>query len=387
MGRPAEGWKLVWRGAVAYVRFTWRGERVDESTGQRDPGRAAEEAARTYADVVSGRRVITRGQGKGQKASPAQLLVVELLALWIADLEHRYAKRTAGLYKTHALAHFTRWERLAEVTEASVDAYISERLGLVTRETVVKELNSLKNFLAWCVRREFLPGLPVLPSVPAGALGVRDPRRKEEATDLSPEEVERWLAALPAETRAPARKGPWKGRRFPVRDWFTLAWETALRPATLAALAVPRHYQRGAEQLQLSRDIDKIRFGRPVPLTARARAILDRHAPAGGGGVIFGESARDLRAYIKPAGAAAGLAPEKVATLSPYDLRHARATDLIDQTGDIEGTAYLLGHKQITTTNRYAKGRLRHAEGLIKQIDPGPPSSNRSGEDSGEPGS
>lgn len=384
MGRPAEGWKLVWRGRTAYVRFSWGGERIDVTTGQTDPQRAAEEAAKIYADVVSGRRVITRGAGQ-KTPTPEQLQVSELLALWLVDCETLYAPRTAKLYRDHVRAHFLkRWERLSEIDEAAVDVYIVERLGQVVRETVVKERNTLSTFLAWCVRRRFLPGLPVLPPVPRGALGVRDPNRKEEPTDLSPEEVEAWLAALPELANTPARKGVWKGRRFPVRDWFTLAWETGLRPATLGALEVPRHYQRGAELLRLTREIDKVRYARPVPLTARARAILDAHAPASG--PIWG-GAPDLRIYIKPAAKAAGLAPEKVATLSPYDLRHARATDLVDQTGDLAGPAYLLGHKQITTTNRYAKGRLRHAEETLKRLDPTPPGPEHSGEDSGEAGS
>ena len=381
MGRPKEGWKLLWRGRIGYVRFTWNGERVDESTGQSDPQRAAEEAAKVYAEVVSGRRVITRAKGE-KGVSPQQLVTVELLALWLADCETRYAPRTVKLYRDHVRAHFMeRWERLADIHEASVDEYITERLGKVTRASVVKERNTLVAFLGWCCRNKFLPGLPPLPPVPRGALGTRDPNRKEEPTDLSPEEVEAWLAALPEQARGPARKGPWKGRRFPVRDWFTLAWETGLRPSTLAALEVPRHYTRGAAQLRLSKDIDKVRFARPVPLTARARAILDRHAPEAG--LIFGPSAGDLRLYIKPAAEAAGLPPAKIATLSPYDLRHARATDLVDQTGDLAGPAYLLGHRQVTTTNRYAKGRLRHAEETLKRLDPG----TSSGEDSGEPGS
>lgn len=381
MARPAEGWKLVWRGRIAYVRFTWAGERVDESTRQTDPQRAAEEAAKVYADFVTGRRVITRAGG-ASKVSPAQLLVAELLALWLADCEALYAPRTVKLYRDHVRAHFLeRWERLSEIDEVAVDGYIVERLGKVTRESVVKERNTLKTFLGWCCRKKFLPGLPPLPPVPRGALGHRDPNRKEEPTDLSPQEVEAWLAALPELARSPARKGPWRGRPFPVRDWFTLAWETGLRPSTLAALEVPRHYQRGAEHLRLTKEIDKVRFARPLPLTARARAILDRHAPEAG--LVFGPSAGDLRHYIKPAAEASGLAPAKVATLSPYDLRHARATDLVDQTGDLAGPAYLLGHKQITTTNRYAKGRLRHAEETLKRLDPGPDS----GEDSGEPGS
>jgi len=316
---------------------------------------------------------------------PPELLPLdELLAEWIASIETLYAKGTVKLYKTHAFAHFVEhWKTLGDVTTAAAGEYQRRRLGGANRETVKKEMNSLRTFLTFCVEKGWLAGLPVIPKIPRGALGTRDPNRKEEPTDLSSEEVEAWLAALPELSNTPARKGVWKGHRFPVRDWFTLAWETGLRPITLGALEVPRHYQRGAEHLTLTKDIDKVRFARPVPLTARARAILDRHAP--GAGPIWG-GVPDLRLYIKPAASAAGLSPAKIATLSPYDLRHARATDLVDQTGDLAGPAYLLGHRQVTTTNRYARGRLRHAEETLKRLDPSTPTPDYSGEDSGEEG-
>lgn len=382
MGRTPEGWRLRRHGARYYVRFSWQGQRPELPTGETDPARAAVEAARIYARVISGEQPLKPQDGAG--VPPALLPVDELLAEWIAAIETSYAKGTVKLYRSHAFAHFTRWQALGEITQAAIGEYLRERLGQVVRESVKKELNSLRAFLGFCVEKGWLAGLPVFPKIPKGALGTRDPRRKEEPTDLSPEEVEAWLAALPELTRTPARKGLWKGRRFPVRDWFALAWETGLRPITLGALEVPRHYQRGADLLRLTKDIDKVRFARPVPLTARARAILDRHAPEAG--PVWG-SVPDLRHYLKVAAERAGLPPAKVATFSPYDLRHARATDLVDKTGDLTGPAYLLGHTQLTTTNRYAKGKLRHAEETLKQLDPASPALPDSGEDSGETGS
>ena len=382
MGRTPEGWRLRRHGARYYVRFSWQGHRPELPTGETDPARAAVEAAKIYARVISGEQPLKPKEGDA--VPPALLPVDELLAEWIAAIETVYAKGTVRLYRSHAFAHFTRWKMLGEITQASIGVYLRARLGQASRETVKKELNSLRTFLTFCVERGWLDGLPVFPKIPKGALGTRDPNRKEEPTDLSPEEVEAWLAALPELTRTPARKGPWRGRRFPVRDWFTLAWETGLRPITLGALEVPRHYQPGAEHMKLTADIDKVQFARPLPLTARARAILDRHAPEAG--LIFA-GVPDLRHYIKPAAEASGLSPAKIATLSPYDLRHARATDLVDQTGDLAGPAYLLGHRQVTTTNRYARGRLRHAEETLKQLDPASPALPDSGEDSGETGS
>ena len=44
----------------------------------------------------------------------------------------------------------------------------------------------------------------------------------------------------------------------------------------------------------------------------------------------------------------------KAKTFTAYGLRHARATQWAE-TGNLVGVAYLLGHKQVTTTNKYAR--------------------------------
>ncbi|MBE7481598.1 MAG: tyrosine-type recombinase/integrase [Polyangiaceae bacterium] len=54
------------------------------------------------------------------------------------------------------------------------------------------------------------------------------------------------------------------------------------------------------------------------------------------------------------AAARAVLSPEKAATFTPYDLRHSRATEWAES-GNLVGVAFLLGHKHISTTNRYTR--------------------------------
>jgi len=46
--------------------------------------------------------------------------------------------------------------------------------------------------------------------------------------------------------------------------------------------------------------------------------------------------------------------PHLAATFTAYDLRHRCATELA-ATCDLTGAAYLMGHKQVTTLNRYAR--------------------------------
>jgi site-specific recombinase XerC len=45
---------------------------------------------------------------------------------------------------------------------------------------------------------------------------------------------------------------------------------------------------------------------------------------------------------------------------APYDLRHAKGTHGLEASGgNLNGVAYLLGHKQVTTTNRYVHASQR----------------------------
>ncbi len=73
------------------------------------------------------------------------------------------------------------------------------------------------------------------------------------------------LAALPLRTRY----------GHPVRALFTVMWETSLRIGTLRRLKVPEHYAKGADSLRITQDIDKARYARRMPLTARSRAPIE----------------------------------------------------------------------------------------------------------------
>jgi integrase len=105
--------------------------------------------------------------------------------------------------------------------------------------------------------------------------------------------------------------------------------------------------------------IDKARFGRELPLTTLARQALESVCPEAG--LIF--SRHEYRDALRKA-AHRALTPEKAKTFTAYDLRHARATQWAE-TGNLVGVAYLLGHKQVTTTNRYARPDRAAAERVL----------------------
>src|SRR5690606_35263390 len=62
------------------------------------------------------------------------------------------------------------------------------------------------------------------------------------------------------------------------------------------------------------------------------------------------------------------LPPSKARTFTGYDFRHARLTELAEQ-GNLTGTAYLAGHKRVTTTAIYVRPGLRAGERALEQAE------------------
>lgn len=331
MRRP-EGFTVYAEGGWQKVRFRHGGRRYKIALGTRDPGEAAQLAPVVYAEVVQGQR--TPGRLAATVATPLD----ELVALWLDSLSAPGGLdvRTVQSYLYYARAQWLpRWQRLGQLTATALRAYCRERLGEVTRSTVRKEASALRGLLGWARDQELLDVVPEV-ELPHRGAGTRQHTRRP--VPLSPAEVAAILAQLPEDSR---------GR--PVRGYAEFLWETALRPSTVAALSVPEHWRPGAPRLQLRDEDDKARWGRPVPLSARAIELLARHAPAAG--VIWGRY-RLLEA-LKAAALAAGLAPERAARVAPYDLRHARLTALAEA-GATRGALQLLaGHTQAATTDHY----------------------------------
>lgn len=245
----------------------------------------------------------------------------------------------------------------ARIHEPGIGDYSRARLLQVLKKTLRKELSALRGFLGWCVERGWLDKVPEFPKLPKKATGVRSGPHRAEPVEVTEGQVRRFLAKLPAwSERSPRGENQ---KRFPVRLYFEFLWETGLRPVTVATLSVPEHYLRGAKVLRITDASDKARFGRELPLSNRAAAILEELCPPSG--PIFGR--HSYRTYLWKAREAAKM-PQGFST---YDLRHGRATDLLEKSGgNLLGVAYLLGHKHTTTTDKYLKASVRHAESVLR---------------------
>ena len=281
MARTAEGWQLYqdYRTGVFQVRFTHEGRRRAFSTGERDPGPASSEAARIYAEVVSGRwcpgKILTTAVGKA---------LDESAALWLADVEPSIDPKTFTLYRdTYIRTHFIPFfKTIDRITTVTVEDYITARLRVVRRHTVKKELSVLRRLAKWAHRRGYLERLPEIETPGTRVLGhSAQSARKQTFLVFTAREMASIIARLPE--YATSKRA---GKRFPVRARFEVAWQTSLRPATLDKLTVPENYRRGGTALTITDETDKNRFRRELPLSVEACKALDSICPASGN--IFG---------------------------------------------------------------------------------------------------
>lgn len=136
--------------------------------------------------------------------------------------------------------------------------------------------------------------------------------------------------------------------------------------ATLHGLRAPDHWRPGRTDLTIPAALDKSRWERVVPLSARAIAALTHAAPVEG--LIFGE--HDYRGWLRRAALAAGLPHERASRVVPYDLRHARATSLLAAGASLPGVQHLLGHRLASTTDRYTHPGPDHARAALARVAP-----------------
>ncbi len=336
MGRPSEGWKVNFKRGWAYVHFTWEGHAYRIALRTRDRRQAQEAAAREYAEIVSGKRRPLRRQ-------PGRLLdLAELLDSWLESKRTSIDVKFFPTLEGYARRYVDTFKSLDRITEASSSTYGLVRLGEALRTTVLRELSYLRLFLAWCVLHGVLPQAPEVPKLPPKARGTRTGPQRAKAVHISEHEAMSIIALLPEESKTI------DGRRWPLRARFAFMWETALRPETLSRLRVPDNWRPGSQHVELTDEDDKARWGRPVDLTPKALHILAQHAPTTG--LVFG--AHNYSKALKAA-ARAVLGVVRGKSFAPYDFRHGRAMERLDQHAPLRGVSYMLGHKRVSTTDKY----------------------------------
>ncbi len=256
------------------------------------------------------------------------------------------------LFKTHDALDGAKGTRNAK-------AYTNTRLKCVSRTMHKKELSALRGFVAWLAEHEYIADVPHVPPPPKKATGKRSATARPAPVSCTEAEMESIIARLP-EWSPRARRG---SERHRVRDVFVLAWETGLRPISIARLRAPTHWRPGMRALNITAEIDKARFARELPLTLRAVEVLERCAPKEG--LVFGR--HDYRTWLKRA-ALEVLGEERGKHFARYDFRHNRADFLLDVTGDLRGVAFNHGHKLLSTTDKYLRPSRKGAEAMLAKV-------------------
>lgn len=355
MGRRPEGWKVFDKRGWFYVRFTHAGVEHRIALATKDRAEADKRAPIEYSKIVLG-RAPTRESTRDLTNAKLEDVFSEYVDVTDGSLDDE-TRKTLRIYARKFVAHFG--ESLGNVNEQTIAEYGRKRLREVLRTTVLKERSALRTFLSWCKdERKLIAEVPHFVDLPKKATGVRVGKQRAKPVEITAAEACDIIAGLPELSKSI------DGRKWPVRLRYLVAWETGLRPETLARLSAPQNYVRGSSEIVMDNDDDKARYGRAVPLSVLARAALDKVAPDSG--LIFGKHnfAKALkRSALRVLGA------EKAKRFAQYDFRHGRATQLAEETGNLPGVAYLLGHRRLTTTDKYLRGSRRAAENVLAAID------------------
>jgi integrase/recombinase XerC len=265
---------------------------------------------------------------------------------------------------------------LAEIDHLLIREYLgSLHDEKLEKSSIARKLAALRSFFRFAMREGMIAQNPArLVSTPSV------PRRLP--TVLTAEEINRfldWMNAL--EPRVSPKTNPKTAQRLLLRDRaiFELLYGSGLRVSELTGMNLADIDQRE----QSVRVRGKGNKERVVPYGSKARAALEAYWPAreelldeGGsrgkreaafvnsrGGRLTERSvARLVKSYARQA--------EIHWNLHPHALRHAFATHLLADGADLRAIQELLGHKSLSTTQRYTHVSIRQLMEIYDKSHP-----------------
>jgi integrase len=316
------------------------GKRLRQDTGVQDRTVAGEIFAAWQVQMA-------RARWLGLPAPTPQHTVQELLAEYTAKVTPR--KSPASQRRDHVvLARFRkRWgaSDLDQLSNKTVEDYLTERLHTVTLATVSKELGVLKSAYAHAMRWDWVSTTPF----------------RGIALNQEGEERVRWLTDE-EEARLVATAAPW------LRDFILLGLDTGLRRSNLVGLQWAWLHEQGTV-LVIPRQLVKAKKATVmIPLTTRAATIIQRQGRHG------------PRVFTQPDGQAysvdqVGMAVIRTATqaelpgVSLHTLRHTFISRLVQAGRPLPEVAALAGHRDIKMTLRYAHLAPSHLRAGIQALE------------------
>lgn len=316
---------------VFWMSFTANGKQYQKPTGTEDKKLAAAILGKVKSQII---------EGKWFDLDRARSYTFE-------DLMGKYFRDHAPVHKQQASigrdkdshAHLEKMFSgltLDKITSSLIIEYRNRRLEEgAAHSTVLNELGLLRNAFNVAIRHwQWCRENPV----------------SQVKLGLKPRHIDRWLTIDEEEKLLQASKGQLNEQ---LADIIIFALNTGMRKAEILSLRIPDiDFSRKILTVMKSKNKEK----RGIPLNIAAMEVLIRRSkviPISG--YIFATSngtkitPRNLsRAFVK------AVTKAGVKNFRCHDLRHSFATRLVQNGIDIYKVAKLLGHKDISTTQRYA---------------------------------
>ncbi|HEV2234779.1 MAG TPA: site-specific integrase [Terriglobia bacterium] len=333
--------------------FWYKGQRVKESTHQKDRRQAQIMEAMCKADVARGIRTL-KPREEPTLPTDFRLFVEQVFLPWYKNT-HQTNPRPYRRHSTSAkpLIRFFAGKDLKDINAGEVENYKSRRAASVSRTTnrqlkpatVNRELDALRQTFNLAVKHKLVSENPVK--------GVRFLREdNEQMRVVSYGEEARYLAAA----------------TLRLREIAQLMLNTGVRP--------DEAYRLRREDVHLFEGYLHIPFGktraarRNVPLNSEARKLLAGRLEKLGTEVYVFPSKRDR---TRPMGNVSNTHHRTVKRIGLafrlYDLRHTFATRAVQSGMDLPTLAGILGHAKLNMVLRYAHPTPEHKRKAITNLE------------------
>ncbi len=250
-------------------------------------------------------------------------------------------------------------------------AFVADRFGAVAPSTLGRKVAALRAFFRYLRRREGLRSDP--------AAGLRLPKRRRTLPVVLAVDEARLVV------ESPTRERPHRGkdatahaRRARDAAILEMLYGSGLRVGELAALDLPHV---SVEQ-RMVRVLGKGRKERVVPLGSAAADALRRYlarrdlltGPRGATppeALWLGRGGRRLSArWIQALVRRYGVQGAGRSDLHPHALRHSCATHMLEGGADLRLIQEMLGHRSLSTTQRYTHVSLDHLQETYARAHP-----------------
>ena len=326
--------------ATYWMSLVIDGKRLRQDTGVQDRTVAGEIFAAWQVQLA-------RARWLGMPTPTPQHTVQELLTEYRAKVTPR--KSPASQRRDHVVLEGfkNRWGALGldQLSNKTLEDYLTERLHNVTLATVSKELGILKSAYTRAMRWDWVSTTPFR--------GITLNQEGEERV--------RWLTDE-EEGRLVATAAPW------LRDLILVGLDTGLRRSNLVGLQWSWLHDQGTT-LVVPRQLVKAKKATVmIPLTSRAATIIQRqgrYAPH-----VFTQSEGCPYSLEQVGMAVIRTAKQaKLPGVSLHTLRHTFISRLVQAGRPLPEVAALAGHRDIKMTLRYAHLAPSHLRAGIQVLE------------------